>query len=154
MKSSKTAHDLNNGDILTILLAKGVPLSVKDKVKALLTDETIVQHIDALMHPEGANDEVCETQDKSMEATLKYYLPDHSREFYEAVNGRKAFRVIGELLSDIRSSLKHQSPLGNMSMYLDGKGGAIDRGKDDALEAVRDLVSEKMREHCIDLGDD
>lgn len=62
-------------------------------------------------HVEDTND-----GEKKIEVTLKFYLPDHAEEFEAASRAGDTNMVIYNLLSAIRSSLKHGADFHGMSV--------------------------------------
>lgn len=93
-------------------------------------------------------------QEESVEAVLKFYLPEHASEFHMATKGPAAFYVLQDILKELRSSLKYQAPFDGMSMLLppdkDGKE-LLDSSKDTALETVRDYINRACWEHGVNL---
>ena len=96
--------------------------------------------------------------DKSVEATLKFYLPEHAEEFMLASRAGDLYRIIGELLEKIRNCLKYGSDFNGMSIRdndaPDIEGGfskekPIHPRVDDTLEAVRKFILEELEERSI-----
>jgi hypothetical protein len=81
-----------------------------------------------------------EETNKSIEVQLKYYLPEHQDDLNYAINGYKYSIVISELFSEIRDTLKFNS---------DFRGLKYSESLDDALEAVRDSLHEKLTEYSL-----
>jgi hypothetical protein len=105
-----------------------------------------------LAPPEDNNEE------KRVEATLKFYLPDHNEEFMMASRAGEIYGILGDLLQEIRGSLKHGAPFHGMSVRDDEAApvpGLLHNEKpmhpkvDETLEQVRKFILEALEERSI-----
>jgi len=81
-----------------------------------------------------------------MKATLEFNLPEERLEHICAVKGMDAISVLGDLLNEIRSFLKHDS--GEFREWRDD-GGCSHTADAETLEKVRSYIWELRKDNEI-----
>ena len=89
-------------------------------------------------------------EEKSVEATLKYYLPNHKFEYACAIHGSDMWSTLWDLNQELRVEYKHDSSRLNIQMPENKTG--LDKEKyEEIYHEIRYEVVDKVREYLFEL---